>query len=55
MHSVTDVTGFGLLGHAREMALASHVTLEIDSKRVRFLDGAVEYAQSRRNSRWTQQ
>ncbi len=46
VHSVTDVTGFGLLGHAREMALASHVTLEIDSKRVRFLDGAVEYAKA---------
>ena len=31
VHAVTDVTGFGLLGHAREMALASSVTLEIDS------------------------
>jgi selenide,water dikinase len=44
IHSVTDVTGFGLLGHAREMALASNVTLEIDSSLVQFLDGAVEYA-----------
>jgi len=40
----TDVTGFGLLGHAREMALASNVTLEICAKCVRFLPGAVEYA-----------
>ena len=44
IHAVTDVTGFGLLGHAREMALASEVTLEIDSHRVQFLPGAIEYA-----------
>jgi selenide, water dikinase len=44
VHAVTDVTGFGLLGHAREMALASGVTLQIEAARVRFLDGAVEYA-----------
>jgi len=46
VHGLTDVTGFGLLGHAREMALGSKVTLEIDSSRVRFLDGAIEYAQA---------
>ena len=45
VHGCTDVSGFGLLGHAREMALASGVTLEIDSRLVRFLPGAVEYAQ----------
>jgi selenide,water dikinase len=44
VHAVTDVTGFGLLGHAREMALGSNVTLEIDSHRVQYFDGAVEYA-----------
>jgi selenide,water dikinase len=43
-HGCTDVTGFGLIGHAREMALASGVTLEIAVDAVRFLDGAVEYA-----------
>lgn len=44
VHGCTDVTGFGLLGHAREMANASGVTLEIDPRRVQFLPGAVEYA-----------
>jgi selenide, water dikinase len=44
VHGLTDVTGFGLFGHAREMALGSGVTLEIDSSLVRFLDGAIEYA-----------
>ena len=43
-HGCTDVTGFGLLGHAREMALASGVTLEIDARLVRMLPGAAEYA-----------
>ena len=45
VHGCTDVTGFGLMGHAREMALASGVTLEIAVDQVRFLPGAVEYAQ----------
>ena len=43
-HGCTDVTGFGLIGHAREMALASGVTLAIEVDRVRFLPGAVEYS-----------
>jgi selenide,water dikinase len=42
----TDVTGFGLLGHAREMALASNVTLEISASAVRFLPGAIEYSKA---------
>ena len=40
VHGCTDVTGFGLIGHAREMALASGVTLEIEADRVQFLPGA---------------
>ena len=44
VHGCTDVTGFGLIGHAREMALASDVTLEIEADRVQFLPGAPEYA-----------
>ena len=43
-HGCTDVTGFGLIGHAREMALGSKVTIEIDPRAVQFLPGAVEYA-----------
>lgn len=44
IHACTDVTGFGLLGHAREMAAASGVTLELEAAAVRFLPGALEYA-----------
>ena len=46
VHGCTDVTGFGLVGHAREMALASQVTLEIAVDRLQFLPGAVEYARA---------
>jgi len=46
VHGCTDVTGFGLIGHAREMALASNVTIEIDAAAVEFLPGAVEYARA---------
>jgi selenide,water dikinase len=45
-HGCTDITGFGLIGHAREMALASNVTIEIDRRAVRFLPGAVDYARA---------
>jgi selenide,water dikinase len=44
VHGCTDVTGFGLIGHAREMALASKVTIEIDPGAVRLLPGAADYA-----------
>jgi selenide,water dikinase len=40
----TDVTGFGLLGHALEMTRASRVGLEIDFGALPFLKGAREYA-----------
>jgi selenide,water dikinase len=44
VHGCTDVTGFGLIGHAREMALASGVTLEFSPDTVAFLPGALQYA-----------
>jgi selenide, water dikinase len=42
VHALTDVTGFGLIGHAREMALASNVSLRISASRVPLLPGALE-------------
>ena len=43
IHAMTDVTGFGLIGHAREMMLASSgVALQISAGRVPLLEGAVE-------------
>ena len=44
VHGCTDVSGFGMIGHAREMALASGITLEIDTSTVQCLPGALEYA-----------
>lgn len=44
VHGCTDVTGFGFIGHAREMALGSNVTLVIDSAQLQFLPGARDYA-----------
>lgn len=44
VHGCTDITGFGLLGHGREMALASEVTLEIEAARVPLLPGSLHYA-----------
>jgi len=50
VHAVTDVTGFSLLGHAREMALGdpAHgiepVSFEIDHRAFAYLPGAVEAA-----------
>ena len=44
--AVTDVTGFGLLGHAHEMADRSGVRLRIEAARLPLLDGALEVARS---------
>ena len=42
--AATDITGFGLLGHAWEVAKASQVTFEIDSTKVPLLPQALELA-----------
>jgi selenide,water dikinase len=40
----TDITGYGLLGHAHEIAQASNVTLQFNLDALPILDGALEYA-----------
>ena len=57
--AVTDVTGFGLLGHGSEMALGSNVTLVIEYDKVPILDGALKLSQdgivpggSKSNHKW---
>jgi selenide,water dikinase len=40
-HALTDVTGFGLLGHVHELAAASGVAAEIDAAAVPAIDGAL--------------
>jgi len=44
VHALTDITGFGLLGHAREVAVASGVSLVLEAARVELLPGALDYA-----------
>jgi len=52
IHAVTDVTGFGLLGHAREMALGNPgkgiepVSFEIDHQAFAYLPGALQAART---------
>jgi selenide,water dikinase len=48
IRAATDVTGFGLLGHLRQMLKASGVSARIDSQAVPFLPGALELAQTER-------
>ena len=43
-HACTDVSGFGLAGHAHEMALASGLAVEIDFSALPLLEGATELA-----------
>ena len=45
VHACTDVTGFGLLGHAYEMAEGSGVAIRLHSARIPYLHGARELAE----------
>jgi selenide,water dikinase len=45
-HACTDITGFGFIGHALEMATASRVGMVVQSKAVPVLPEAMEYAKS---------
>jgi len=49
VNACTDVTGFGLLGHAYEMAEGSGVSFIIDSKAVRVFDAALELVKNKKN------
>jgi selenide,water dikinase len=42
VHAMTDITGFGLIGHAREMALASNVGLVFYAANIPLLEGALD-------------
>ena len=44
VHALTDITGFGLLGHALEMATGSQVELMLYASQVPMLEAAREYA-----------
>jgi selenide,water dikinase len=40
VHACTDITGFGVIGHAAEMAASSRCSLEIHAARVPLIEGA---------------
>ncbi|HEU5307056.1 MAG TPA: selenide, water dikinase SelD [Acidimicrobiia bacterium] len=59
IHAATDVTGFGLLGHLRELVVASGVSARVDAGAVPVLDGALALLEAgvvpggtRRNHAW---
>jgi selenide, water dikinase len=47
VHAMTDVTGFGLLGHLTEMAEGSAVSAELDYRSVKRVPGVEEYIQQK--------
>lgn len=47
VHSITDITGFGLIGHAVEMGEGSKLTLEIDSNKIPYIKEAEDYAKQK--------
>ena len=44
IHACTDITGFGLAGHAMEMAIPSKVTLELDVHKIPYIRESLDYA-----------
>jgi len=42
IHSMTDITGFGMIAHAREIALASNISLRLHAGRIPLLEGALD-------------
>jgi selenide,water dikinase len=62
--AMTDVTGFGLLGHLHELALASGVSVEVDATAVPAIPGVMELLEldeppiaggTRRNREWVEE
>jgi selenide,water dikinase len=49
VHGCTDITGFGLIGHATEIAVASGVTIAITTSRLPIFDGALAIAAENRS------
>jgi selenide,water dikinase len=49
VHACTDITGFGLLGHASEMAQASHVTITLDAAEIPVFNGVLAIAGQNRS------
>jgi selenide, water dikinase len=43
-HTMTDITGFGLAGHAVEVAKASQLSIQIDHKKISLLPGTLDYS-----------
>ena len=43
---MTDITGFGLIGHAREILLASDVSMKIEAGKIPILEGALACIQA---------
>ena len=50
VHACTDITGFGFLGHASEMAAASGVTITIEAARLPRFDGVLAMARENRSA-----
>lgn len=44
--TMTDITGFGLLGHALEVCKASRISVQIDHRQLPVLPGALEYSRA---------
>jgi selenide,water dikinase len=53
VHACTDITGFGLAGHASEMAAGSNVTIEIDANRLPIISGVLEIASQNKSGGMT--
>jgi selenide,water dikinase len=49
VHACTDITGFGLAGHASEMAIGSNVTIEIDANALPIIPGVLAIAAQNRS------